>query len=406
MSNSLDQEASFLFESLESNGYGEVELRKQIYGFEIIESFNSLEALEEFIEENYEKLKDTEAGIAGYISYEGEVCFTAFEKIHENNTMQTIAIDSSEDKAANDNYEILEPSPKEYMESIEKCKNYIEEGDIYQANLTRKFRLKSQAPITHEELQEVYGRLRTSNPAPYSGFMDMGNYVILSSSPESFFKTYLENGKLKISTSPIKGTADLKHREFLENSAKDKAEHIMIVDLERNDLGRICLPGSINAEELMKIRRFENLYHYVSTVAGELNENLYSKGLKIKQILDAIFPGGSITGAPKIRSMEIIKELEPVSRGLYTGCMGYIKFNGESEFNILIRSIFLDKQDNEFSFNTGGGITYYSDPQAELEESELKAEKIFETILGSKHKEIRSRETNSEEASLAQKGKL
>lgn len=349
-----------MFESL-----GDNQQAKTIYAYEPQKIFDSIEELDVFIKAN-PKLN---GAIAGYISYEGAAEFAYYEKI--NILDQSLdeffgAIDSTPIEVS-----LEEPEANKYINAIEKCQEYIGEGDIYQANLTRKFKLKTQAPNG----LAFYKKLRLSNPSPYAGYMNFANYEICSSSPESFLKI----AGSKISSSPIKGTADLSDLNFLKNSSKDKAEHIMIVDLERNDLGRICKSGSVNVEEMLALYKFKNLYHYISTITGDIQDK-YLSPFNIKAIFDACFPGGSITGAPKIRAMEIIKELEACDRGPYTGSFGYLLFDQgkvSGEFNILIRSLVKNKKLNEWSFHSGGGITAYSIPKKELEESNLKAEKIL-----------------------------
>ena len=296
------------------------------------------------------------------------------------------------------NWKVIKPDDTDYIAAVKKCQEYIKEGDIYQANIAHKFRVQGEG--VKGEGVTIYERLKALNPAPYSGYMDFEDFEIISSSPESFLKFTKQNQDWLISSSPIKGTAKLNELSSLMESSKERAEHIMIVDLIRNDLGRICQPGTIKADELMSIHKFKNLYHYISTVTGLLRHpgliegspnkargsSTPSQNNKIpnfEKIFAATFPGGSITGTPKIRCMEIIKELESGPRGLFTGAMGYFRFQDGGEFNILIRTIIHDKKTDEWSFHTGSGITAYSDPEKELEESYLKAEKLVEVFNGS-----------------------
>lgn len=260
--------------------------------------------------------------------------------------------------------------------TYEKCfntiKEYILAGDCYQTNLAQCF----QGNFTGE----AYGaflHLREKNPAPYAAFFDLKDYQIISCSPELFIKTQGCNAITK----PIKGTIkrhldpqlDDWAAQQLKHSEKDKAENLMIVDLLRNDFGKVCQTGSINVPQLFELESFKNVHHLVSTVTGTLYSPLESIDL-----LTACFPGGSVTGAPKLRAMEIIEELEPMRRGIYCGCIGYIGFNGHSQFNIAIRTLFLH-QTNIYAF-AGGAIVHDSELEAEYHECFSKIEAIIHAL--------------------------
>ncbi|MBU0895565.1 MAG: aminodeoxychorismate synthase component I [Candidatus Omnitrophica bacterium] len=256
-------------------------------------------------------------------------------------------------------------SKRSYVDAVKMAKRYIEKGDIYQVNISQRFKAKlSGDPF------DLYARLRRCSPAPFASYLNFNDVAILSSSPERFL---LKRGDY-IETRPIKGTRprgaspslDAALETELKHSAKDMAEHIMIVDLERNDLGRICKYGSIRPTESVVIEKYANVSHLVSTVAGTLK-----KGKDPVDCLIAAFPGGSITGAPKIRSMEIIDELESVKRSVYTGAIGYIGFDGNMDTSIVIRA-FIAKG-NDIYFQVGGGIVADSDPEKEYEETIHKA---------------------------------
>ncbi|MDK2917849.1 MAG: para-aminobenzoate synthetase component [Candidatus Petromonas sp.] len=260
----------------------------------------------------------------------------------------------------------------EYINAVNKVKDYIKAGDIYQANLTQRFECTLE-----EKPYELYGKLRKINPAPFASFIDFGEGHIVSSSPERFIRV---KDRL-IETRPIKGTRprgktlkeDIRNKEELLSSEKDKAELLMIVDLERNDLGKVSKTGSVKVTELFHLEEYATVYHLVSTVIGEMKDD--------KDIIDVItasFPGGSITGAPKIRAMEIIDELEPTQRNVYTGSIGYIGFNGDMDLNIVIRTIVC--KDNKAYFQVGGGIVWDSDPQMEYEETLHKARALMEVL--------------------------
>ncbi|MSQ31907.1 MAG: aminodeoxychorismate synthase component I [Dehalococcoidia bacterium] len=263
-------------------------------------------------------------------------------------------------------------SKDEYAGMVNKARQYIEEGEIYQANLSQQFKCKIGASA-----ELLYLGLCARNPAPFSCYIDTEEIQILSSSPERFLKI---DGK-HIETRPIKGTMprgstleeDNRLINKLKASTKDKAEHIMIVDLERNDLGKVCLPGSVKVDELMALESYATVHHLTSTITGELKPEK-----RLDQILRACFPGGSITGAPKIRAMQIIDELEPTNRGIYTGCIGYLGFDGNLDLNIAIRTIVIQR--GTAIFNLGGGIVYDSDPEKEYQETLDKGKAIFELL--------------------------
>lgn len=263
-------------------------------------------------------------------------------------------------------------SKTSYIEAVKKAKEYIAKGDIYQVNLSQRF----EADLMMGRM-ELYSRLRSLSPAPFSSYLDFNDAAILSSSPERFL---LKRGRY-IETRPIKGTRprgknaaeDLFFEKELLNSPKDMAEHIMIVDLERNDLGRICEYGSIAPTEYIILEKYANVFHLVSTVSGRLK-----KSVGPVDCLSAVFPGGSITGAPKIRAMEIVEELEPVKRSVYTGAIGYISFNGNMDTSIVIRT-FVAKG-NKVYFQVGGGIVADSDPLQEYEETLHKAAGLIDSL--------------------------
>jgi len=260
----------------------------------------------------------------------------------------------------------------DYCSMVEKAREYIRNGDIYQVNLSQRFETLIAKPAI-----EVYEILRKLNPAPYAAFFDFGFVQVLSSSPESFLRLY-DN---KIETRPIKGTfprsfdkvEDEKNRLLLLNSEKDRAENLMIVDLMRNDIGRVCKTGSVKVTELFKTESYATVHHLVSTIEGELQN-----GLDAVDCLKATFPGGSITGAPKIRAMEIIDELEPTSRSVYTGSIGYMGFCGDMDLNIAIRTIIV--KGNKAYYQVGGGIVWDSVPETEYEETLHKGLALNKTL--------------------------
>ncbi|MCI0682623.1 MAG: aminodeoxychorismate synthase component I [Gemmataceae bacterium] len=263
-------------------------------------------------------------------------------------------------------------SRESYLAMIRRAVEYIHAGDCFQVNLAQRL----VAPQRHGSL-EIYERLRQRNPAPFAGYFDLGEYVIASASPERFLR--MDNGHVE--TRPIKGTRsrgvtpeeDFARADDLRTSAKDRAENVMIVDLLRNDLGRVCAYGSINVAALCRLESFQYVHHLVSEVHGRLRP-----GLDALDLVKATFPGGSVTGAPKIRAMEIIAELEGVARGPYCGSLGFIGFDGAMDLNILIRTLLLGR--GWASIHAGGGIVADSDPEREYEETWHKAEGMLRAL--------------------------
>lgn len=261
-------------------------------------------------------------------------------------------------------------SKKEYMQAIDDVIQYIVEGDIYVCNMTQQLRIQSS-----KTPYEVFKYLREHNPSPFGGYFNYDTFQIVSASPERFLR--VKEGLVE--TRPIKGTRkrgiteeeDALLKEELRNSDKDKSELLMIVDLERNDLNRVCEPGSVQVIDNFSLETYATLFHLVSTVQGKLR-----KDITVMDLLKASFPGGSITGAPKIRAMEIIDQLEGDPRGLYTGIIGYYSMDGNCDFNIVIRTAVY--QNGEYHLGAGGGITYESDTEFEYEEILQKAKAIFE----------------------------
>jgi len=262
--------------------------------------------------------------------------------------------------------------PGQYAAAFKKIKYYLTEGDCYQVNLAQRFVCPCQGdPWT------VYQHLRRANPAPFSSYLNLPGVQVLSSSPERFLK--IVDGEVE--TKPIKGTRPRKNSQQLDvlqmgtlfESRKDRAENVMIVDLLRNDISKCCKPGSVKVPRLFDIETYATVHHLVSTVKGELKDNLHAVDL-----LKSCFPGGSITGAPKIRAMEIIEELEPHRRGVYCGSIGYIGFDGNMDTNIAIRTMV--HSDNTIRLWAGGGIVNDSVLEEEYQESFDKARALL-TVL-------------------------
>ena len=259
-----------------------------------------------------------------------------------------------------------------YIKTVKKAKEYIKRGDIYQVNLSQRFKVTLEMdPV------DLYKILRNINPAPFACFLNFGDVKIISASPERF----LRKKDRYVETRPIKGTRprgknpeeDTELKKELLASVKDRAENLMIIDLERNDLGRISEYGSVHVSEFMRCEKYATVFHLVSTVCGKLRSDVDPIDCLIN-----CFPGGSITGAPKIRSMEVIEELEPVKRSIYTGSIGYISFNGNMDTSIVIRTLVMKGKDAYF--HVGGGIVYDSDPEKEYQETLDKAKALIEAV--------------------------
>ena len=262
---------------------------------------------------------------------------------------------------------LLEEEPTAYLERVRRGKEYIRAGDIYQTNLSRRWRVELRdAP----DVGRLYERLRAVNPAPFAALAQWRGGAVLSSSPERLVRVV----DRQIETRPIAGTrprSRLPGEDALEMAAlvahpKERAEHIMLIDLERNDLGRVCEAGTVCVEELMSIESYAHVHHIVSNVTGTLRPDV-----TLIEALRAVFPGGTITGCPKFRCMQIIAELEGEGRGAYTGSLGLIGRDGSMDFNILIRTMTLTGRTLEF--RAGAGIVADSDPERELEECRAKA---------------------------------
>lgn len=257
-------------------------------------------------------------------------------------------------------------SREQYEDAVRRAVEYIHAGDCFQVNLSQRL----LAPLREHPL-ELYGRLRELNPAPFAAYFDLGDFQILSASPERFLRVHPDG---EVETRPIKGTRprgrtpdeDAAMIRDLANSPKDRAENVMIVDLLRNDIGKVCEYGSVRVPRVCEVETFRFVHHLVSEVRGKLRP-----GLGPLDLLAAAFPGGSVTGAPKVRAMEIIAELEPTARGPYCGCLGWIGFDGAMDTNILIRTFTAGR--GWVQFPVGGGIVADSDPAREYEETLHKA---------------------------------
>lgn len=290
------------------------------------------------------------------------------EIINKINNAQNIELKSETDVELNSNFAF-----EEYCRAVERVREYIRCGDVYQVNISQQFYGKGKLdPIF------IYSKFRRANYGPYNALIKVDDKYILSTSPEQFLRIRED----RITTRPIKGTVkkaeDHEQNEILKKelyeSEKCRSELLMIIDLERNDLSKICIPGTVKVESLFDVEEYATVNHLVSTIEGKLLNNI-----GFKEIMKAMFPGGSITGAPKLRSMEVINEIEKVNRGIYTGSIGYISNNGNMDFNIAIRTAVMDKEN--IIYNVGGGIVWDSIPEDEYEETLHKGRAIYNSLV-------------------------
>jgi anthranilate synthase component 1 len=268
-----------------------------------------------------------------------------------------------------------EDDPAAFLAGVARIQDYLRAGDVFQVNLSRGWQAEFAAPVPAASL---FSRLMQKNPAPYSALLQMDGWAIVSSSPERLVRL-TRDGMLE--TRPIAGThprsddaaEDAALRARLQAHPKERAEHVMLVDLERNDLGRVCEPGSVRVDALMELASYRHVHHIESTVCGRLRS-----GVSVFDALRAVFPGGTITGCPKVRTMQIIRELEQTPRRAYTGSLGYINRDGSFDFNILIRSFLL--HGSELSFRAGAGIVADSVAVRELDETRAKARGLLRAL--------------------------
>ena len=271
-----------------------------------------------------------------------------------------------------------EEQPQRYVDGVARVLDYLAAGDVFQVNLSRGWRATFDAPLDPASL---FQRLRGNNPAPFAGVFRIATGSVVSASPERLVS--VQGGGVE--TRPIAGTRprfegddDAARIRELVGHPKERAEHVMLIDLERNDLGRVCTPGSVEVDELMTVESYAHVHHIVSNVRGELRDDA-TPG----RVIAAVFPGGTITGCPKVRCMQVVAELEGVGRGAYTGAMGWLNRDGDMDLNILIRSAEVEGDGLDGSrlrFRTGAGIVIDSDPQRELDETRAKARGMLRAL--------------------------
>jgi anthranilate synthase component 1 len=270
--------------------------------------------------------------------------------------------------------QVHEEDPQRFLSAVSRSLDHIAAGDIYQANLSRQWRVTSNRPL---DPVSIYARLRAANPSPFAALLRHGDFALMSSSPERLVS--IRAGM--VSTRPIAGTRprgvsedrDAALRDSLLNNDKERAEHVMLIDLERNDLGRVCVGGTVRVDEYMVLETYAHVHHIVSNVSGRLREECSPV-----EVIRALFPGGTITGVPKVRCMEIIGELEGTGRGAYTGSLGYLNRDGSCDLNILIRT--LSTEGDAMTFRAGAGIVADSVPMQELAETRAKAKGLLRAL--------------------------
>ncbi|HWR96775.1 MAG TPA: aminodeoxychorismate synthase component I [Arenimonas sp.] len=268
--------------------------------------------------------------------------------------------------------QVAEEAPGRFTRSVVRILDYLNAGDVFQVNISRAWRGNSG----HADAHALYHRLCELNPSPFAGLMQFADWSLISSSPERLVSVRDD----VVQTRPIAGTRprlpdddELDKIKELIGHPKERAEHVMLIDLERNDLGRVCVPGSVHVDELMSIESYRHVHHIVSNVSGRLAPDR-TPG----QVIAAVFPGGTITGCPKVRCMQIIAELEQTGRGPYTGALGYLNRNGSMDLNILIRSLWLSE--GRLELRAGAGIVVDSDPEHELQETRAKAKGLLRAL--------------------------
>lgn len=300
------------------------------------------------------------------------------EQLTPNLKPQTIKNEQQKISTEQPTPNIISPriTKENYIQIIEQLKKHILRGDCYEINFCQEF----FATNIHIQPLEVYQKLATISPNPFSAYYKIEDKFLLCASPER----YIKKEGTQIISQPIKGTfkrnttseqLDLANKEALQNSSKDKAENVMIVDLVRNDLSKICTEGSVKVEELFGVYTFPQVYQMISTISGTVDATI-----GFTDVLAATFPMGSMTGAPKKRVMELTEQYEQTKRGIYSGCVGYIDPNENFDFNVVIRSIMYNANNQYLSYQVGGGITYNSNPESEYEECLLKAEAIMKVL--------------------------
>jgi anthranilate synthase component 1 len=271
-----------------------------------------------------------------------------------------------------ENVTLVEEAPELFKHAVCSILDYLQAGDVFQVNISRSW----QGCVTGSDAHTLYQRLCAMNPAPFAGLLQFEQWSLISSSPERLVSVHAD----VVQTRPIAGTRprlpddnELDKIQELIGHPKERAEHVMLIDLERNDLARVCKPGSVQVDELMCIESYQHVHHIVSNVSGRMQDNV-TPG----QIIAAVFPGGTITGCPKVRCMEIIAEMEQTGRGPYTGALGYLNRNGDMDLNILIRSLWLS--DDQIQLRAGAGIVVDSDPELELQETRAKAKGVLRAL--------------------------
>ena len=376
----LSYDLSKSIESIRDNAYSEFDLPAMAIGiYDVVFAFDHLKNCGWLISQGYEKLSGTNRPSFSDRKLLAQQRADRFREVLSDRVFDKPSRRHARIPLQGPTYETTGPNglvsnfaEHEYLQTIQRGIDYIYAGDVFQVNLAQRLCFPAQC-----ESHELYDRLRTRNPATFAGYFDLGDYQIISASPERF----LQVQDRQVEARPIKGTrrrtslpeADLFAGSELRESEKDTAENVMIVDLMRNDLSVSCTPESIVVDQLCKVEVYEFVQHLVSSVRGTMRDDC-----SLLDLLQGTFPGGSITGAPKIRAMEIIAELEPHARGAYCGSLGYLGFDGSMDMSILIRTVTAGK--GWWQFPVGGGIVAQSNPEQEYMETWHKAEGIIRSL--------------------------
>ncbi len=311
--------------------------------------------------------------------YENKISINFDDQIFNEDDLKTLVLQLNIEEVKKSEFLSIKMLPvvskENYLKNVLKLKNHIQQGDIYEINYCQEY-LANEIEINPID---IYFRLNKKSPTPFSSLVKFNDKFLLCASPERFMSK-IGN---KIFSQPIKGTIkrgatlqeDEELKNQLQNDSKERSENMMIVDLVRNDLAKIATRNSVKVEELCQVYTFPQLHQLISTISAELKPNV-----DFKTVVHALFPMGSMTGAPKIRAMELIEQYEDAKRGLYSGTVGYIKSNGDFDFNVVIRSILYNSSSKKISYFVGGAITSLSDPEKEYDECLLKAKAINEVL--------------------------
>ncbi len=351
------------------------------FGWMVYLAYECAAVFEEKLADQLPELSDEPLAVAVYCQgaiihdhIDGKTYITAEDELTWNAIATQVSRSGEQVDSLAVKFDCQEEAPDPFKAHVRQAKEYIISGDIYQANLSRQWNLSAAEEVSP---LAVFTAMKAKNPAPFAALLQTPHWSMVSSSPERLVQ--VKSGQ--VSTRPIAGTRprsddaeqDRALIDELLNTPKEQAEHVMLIDLERNDIGRVSQKGSVHVDELMVVESYPTVHHIVSNVVGQLNPDA-----SVVDVLSSLFPGGTITGCPKVRCMEVIAEMEQRPRGFYTGSIGYINHDGQMDFNILIRSLAIS--DNKVRLFAGAGIVHDSDPSAELIETRHKAKGLLRVL--------------------------